>query len=249
MRKNITFKKLILLFLAVSLPIFLLGLFLIRQNTTAAANRTFSMIQEKVDMTAENLEDILEQLYHTAAEVAGQGNLKRLANPAYVLTPYETAKNVLQLQEQQTSIRNASPYIENFVIYYPNLLQAYNSKENSRPSFFEFTMEEYQDLAGTHNSADYLAVHNGNLTEIVKSSFGADFLIRVDLSQVALEEGLENVFPEYNDYYLLDAFGHSWQLTNLEEGEALTEGDVRFSIGDKRYPRPCVHGFPRAYFP
>ena len=251
MRKNITFKKLILLFLAVSLPIFLLGLFLIRQNTTAAANRTFSMIQEKVDMTAENLEDILEQLYHTAAEVAGQGNLKRLANPAYVLTSYETAKNVLQLQEQQTSIRNASPYIENFVIYYPNLLQAYNSKENSRPSFFEFTMEEYQDLAGTHNSADYLAVHNGNLTEIVKSSFGADFLIRVDLSQVALEEGLENVFPEYNDYYLLDAFGHSWQLTNLEEGEALTEGDVRFSIGDKRYQgfsAPFTLGEGRLYF-
>ena len=54
MRKNITFKKLILLFLAVSLPVFLLGLFLIRQNSTAASNRTFSLIQDKVDLTAED---------------------------------------------------------------------------------------------------------------------------------------------------------------------------------------------------
>lgn len=61
MRKNITFKKLILLFLAVSLPVFLLGLFLIRQNSTAASNRTFSLIQDKVDLTAEELANLLDQ--------------------------------------------------------------------------------------------------------------------------------------------------------------------------------------------
>lgn len=224
MRKNITFKKMMLLFLGVTLPIFLLGLFLIRQISMAVSNRTFSLIQEKVDMTAGNLEDILEQLYHTAAEVAGQGNLKRLANPVYAMSPYEAAKNVLQMQEQQTSIRNASPYIENFVIYYPNRLQAYNSKESGKASFFEFAMEEYKGLSGTHNSADYLAVHDGKLTEIVKPSFGADFLIRVDLSQEALEEILENIFPEYDSYYLLDAFDHSWQLTNLAEPQEEADG-------------------------
>lgn len=275
MRKNITFKKMILLFLGVTLPIFLLGLFLIRQNSKAVSNRTFSLIQEKVDMTAGNLEDILEQLYHTAAEVAGQGNLKRLANPVYAMSPYEAAKNVLQMQEQQTSIRNASPYIENFVIYYPNRLQAYNSKESGKASFFEFAMEEYRELSGIHNSADYLAVHEGKLTEIVKPSFGADFLIRVDLSQEALEEMLENIFPEYDSYYLLDAFDHSWQLTNLAEpqknaeaGAVKAERDdgeeiggykvtmvsgngVRISVGDEEYEgfsAPFTLGDGRLYF-
>ncbi len=243
MRKNITFKKLILLFLAVSLPVFLLGLFLIRQNSTAASNRTFSLIQDKVDLTAEELANLLDQLYHTAAEVAGQGNLERLANPAYFMSPYEAAKNVLQMQEQQTSIRNANPYIDNFVIYYPNRLQAYNSKKSSRPSFFEFTMDEYRQLAGEHSSADYLTVYNGKLTEVILPSFGADFLIRVDLSGAALEELLGNVFSEYDYYYRMEALDGSWQVTNLArvEGEKFMQGhtgrwaQAEMSIDDKGY--------------
>jgi len=236
-KKSITFKKLILLFGAVILPFLLLGVFLIYQNRTVARNRTFSQVQSKTDMAADSLTDTMEQLQHTAAQMAEQANLKKLGIAAYRMSPYETARNILQLQEQQTSIRNANPYIEKFIIYYPLQLQAYNSKESGVPSFFTFTKEEYQELAGAHNSYDFLAVHDQKLTEIILPASGAEFMIRVDLSSEAISALLENTFLEYDDYYLLDFFDHSFQLTNLPE-EALTnlpEGADGISIDGMRY--------------
>jgi len=237
-KKSITFKKLILLFAAVILPFLLLGPFLIYQNRIAARGRTFSQIQNKTDMTADALTDTMEQLQHTAAQMAEQTNLKKLGIKAYRMSPYEAAQSILQLQEQQTSIRNANPYIEKFIIYYLHRLQAYNSKESGVPSFFTFTREEYEGLAHGHNSYDFLAVHDRQLTEIILPSSGAEFMIRVDLSSEAVAALLENAFLEYDDYYyLLDVFGGSWQLTNLPK-EALSgpaEGADEISIDGVRY--------------
>lgn len=253
MKKNITFKKMALLFFSVSLPLFFLGFILIRQNSMGVNSRMLATIQDKVDQTAKDLGDIMDQLYHTAAEMAAQTNLKRLAGSAFYMTPYESAKNVLQIQEQQTSIRNASPYIENFVIYYANRLQAYNSKESGVPSFFEFTPEEYGELAGEHNSADFVTVHEQKLTEVVLPSFDKNFLIRIDLSTDALRELLEDVFSEYSNYYMLDMFEHEWQLGNLDKEEMAelsgAEGKVR--IGDGKYycfSAPVPYGDGRLSF-
>ncbi len=131
------------------------------------------------------------------------------------MSPYEAAQIILQLQEQQTSIRNANPYIEKFIIYYPLRLEAYNSKEGGVPSFFTFTKEEYEELAGAHNSYNFLAVHDQKLTEIILPVSGAEFLIRIDLSKEAIAGLLESAFLEYDNYYLLDVFDHQYQLTNL----------------------------------
>ena len=236
-KKNITFKKLIMLFATVILPFLLLGMFMIYQNSTSERSRTFSVIQDETDRTAAELTDTIEQLQHTAAEMAEQANLKELARLAFLMTPYEAARNILQLQEQQTSIRNANPYIENFVIYYPDRLQAFNVKEGGVPSFFEFTEEAYAELAGERNRFDFLTVYNQKLTEVILPTSGAEFLIRVDLASPVIAALLENAFSEYDYYYLLDVFDHAYELTNLSEEQLdqFSGQTGRVSIDGTRY--------------
>ena len=222
MKNSITFKKLIILFSGVIVPFFILSLFLLLQNNTSIRNRIFTSIQGKTDLTAQTLTDVMTQIYHTATEMSSQSNLRRLATVNYPTTAYATAKDIIQIKEQQTSIKNANQYIENFVIYYLERRQAYNSDINGTPSFFEFTREEYQTLADARKASDFLILNNKKLTEIVLPTSGSNFLIRVDLSSEAITSLLKDAFPEYEPYYLLDAFDQSYRLTNLTE-EQLTQ--------------------------
>lgn len=241
-RYEFTFKKLLLLFSAVIIPFFLLSLFLLLQNSAAIQSRTFSSLQEKSDLTAQTLTDAMDQLYHTATEIAEQENLKRVANTGFLLSPYETAKNVRQLQEQQTSIKNANPYIENFIIYYKESSKAYNSTGDGRPSFFEFTQEEYQGFANTYASSHFLTLHDQKLTEIIQPYSSSKFLFRIDLSEQTITALLEDAFPEYEPYYFLEAFDRSYQLTNLSDKQLaqLFQDEVPSS--------PVIEGEPYYYF-
>ena len=92
--------------------------------------------------------------------MTGQSNLRRAATTAYPKTTYEIAKDILQIKEQQTSIKNANQYVENYIMYYQERGQAYNSGGENRASFFEFTQEEYHSLADARRSADFLILHN-----------------------------------------------------------------------------------------
>lgn len=217
MRNDITFKKLILLFSIVIIPFFLITLFLLQQNNATVRSRVFHSIQEKADLTAHTLTTSLEQIYHTATEMAGQSNIQKLTTSSYPKTKYDVARDTLQLKEQQTSIKNANPYIENVIIYYLDKLQAYNSDGNNLASFFTFTPEEFQTLADARTASDFLILNQQSLSEIILPSFHSNFLIRVDLSPTNLVAALEQTFPEYQIYYLLDSFDHKYQLTNLSE--------------------------------
>lgn len=241
MKNNSTLKKLLLLFFSVIVPFSLTSMLLLQQNNAAIRNRKFASLQEKVNLTAQTLTSALEQIYHTAAEMTGQSNLRRVATANYPQTTYEEAKDICQIQEQQTSIKNASPYINNFIIYYQERKQAYNSSGDGRASFFEFTQEEYQKLEDARKSADFLLCYNKKLTEIILPSSDSNFLIRVDLSPASISSILENAFTEYTFYYCLDAFDQSYQLTNLtkEQLAQFTDTDCadKFTIEGKQYYR------------
>nr|WP_300864305.1 histidine kinase [uncultured Acetatifactor sp.] len=241
MKNSITFKKLILLFFSVIVPFFLICMFLLQHNTAMIRNRKITSLEEKAALTAETLTSAIDQIYHTAAEMTGQSNLRIVASTGYPQTTYEEAKDILQIQEQQTSIKNANPYIDNFVIYYQERSYAYNSSGDGRVSFFEFTQGEYQALADARKSADFLILHQNKLTEVILPSSNSNFLIQVDLSPEAISALLENTFTEYEFYYLLNAFDQSYRLTNLTEEQLAQMADTdlsdKLTIDGKQYYR------------
>lgn len=75
-------------------------------------------------------------------------------------------------------------------------------------------------MADARISSDFFILYNQNLTEVILPVSSSNFLIRVDLSSKEITSLLEKAFTEYSCYYLLDAFDHSYQLTNLT-GEQL----------------------------
>ena len=219
MKHSITFKKLILLFSAVVAPFFAFSFFLIYRNNTAAESKTFASIREKTQMVSETLAFTLKQIYHTAAEVSEQSNLRRLADTGFLMTPYETAHSILQLGEQQTSIKNANQYIENFIIYYKDSGKAYNSTGDGRTSFFEFEEKEYRQLQESYSASGFLTIYEGTLMEVIPPALGSGFLIRADLSDRALQDLMEGTFTEYEPYYIMEFFGGAYQLSNLNESQ------------------------------
>ena len=137
------------------------------------------------------------------------------------MTPYETAKDILQLQEQQTSIKNANQYIDNFIIYYKELGKAYNSTGYNQASFFEFEKEEYLALMEAFSETGFLTLCGPKLVEIIVPYARSGFLIRIDLSEKTVSELLEGIFTEYEPYYVLDFFECDYCLTNMDA--SLTE--------------------------
>lgn len=238
MKNYFTYKKLILLFLAVITPVFLLSMILFWQANAAIQRRIIFNVQEKTNLTAQFLDDTLDQIYSTALGLADQQNLKHLTNPNYPMTAYETAANILQIRDQQISIMNANQYIENITVYYRERGQAYNS---TNASFNEFTDEEYQQLTDFHRGTAPLILYNEGLSLTVLPGVEPNYLLRVDLSAQALISQLENTLVEYEDYYLLDAFDHSYQLTNLSEEQLLqipvNAFSAEFSMDKTKYYR------------
>lgn len=241
MNNNITFKKLVLLFFAIIIPFFLFSMFLLQQNVTSQRSRVFRSIQTKTDATAQTLAREFELIYHTATEMAGQANLRQLANVNYPADAYETAKNLLLIQEQQTSIANANQYIDNFIVYYQDRGQAYNSNGDPEGSFSRFTPEEYRQLVEKHIYSDFLILQEHQLSELIFPTEGSGYFLRVDLSSQTIESLIRNTVTEYSPYYLLDAFSGSYQLTNLTRDQMTqlmrNDDNERITIDGKQYHR------------
>lgn len=243
MRNSITFKKMLLLFCAVATPLFGFSFFLIHRNNAAEESRILSSVQEKTDQTASTLASAIEQLYHTASRMAEQSNLRRLADTGDLMSPYDISRNILLLQEQQTSIKNANQYVDNFIIYYEKFGKAYNSAGDGVPSFFEFSPEDYRILTDAYAAGDFLALYDGSLTGIVVPSSKSGFLIRMDFSTDALTKMLTDAFSEYEPYYTLTLFDGRYHLTNLpsslqeaaEMPSPLTDSSRKFSGKEKSW--------------
>lgn len=217
MKNSITYRKLILLFSTVIIPCFLLSFFLIYQNNNNIHTRTFRSVQEKTDLTAQTLSDTIEQIYNTTTEFSNQRNIQRIAKTSFLLTPYEKAQWILQIQEQQTSIKNANQYIENLIIYYEETGKAYNSTGSGYPSFFTFSPDEYEELCNLPAPYTFLAVTDQKLSLLFQPSPFSGFLMRINLSSSAIAELLENTHTNYDPYYLLEGFDNSWKITNLTD--------------------------------
>lgn len=216
MKNSITFKKLIMLFFSVTVPLFLFCIFLLHWHNTVTRNRTFASIQEKTDQVSRTLADEINQIYNMTLEIANQAALRKLAAFYYPMDIYERGYHLLLIQEQQTSIANANKYIDNFIIYYPNRMQAFNSSNVTRGRFFSFTEEEYQELVNIQQNYDFLIPYRQGLSEVILPLTGPNFLIRVDLSSQTIHSLLESTFTEYENFFLLEAFDCSYQLTNLD---------------------------------
>ncbi len=225
MKYNVTIKKMLLLFSVILLVFFLLGHFFLTYYNKMTQEHTFSSIQTKADLIVESLSATFEQIHHTATEMAEQKSLQRTAYPDYFMSNYDQAKEILQIQEQQTSIKNANPFIHNFKIYYLKKNQAYNCANGQFPSFHSFTLKEYQELYNAYNNTDILYIHNGKLSQIIVPVTGSYYIIQIELSASMIENLLEGTYTEYDFYYTLDVLDSAYQLSNLstEQSSQLLE--------------------------
>ena len=220
------------------LPIFFLSLFMLKRNEQTIQEHEFLSIQEKVNLTSSTLTKVIEQIYYTCADMAEQSNIKKLAHDNIGMTVYEESKNIIQIQNQQTSIKNANQYISQIIIYYKDMGKAYVNSDGIRASYFEFSPEEYTELSQKKRFPNFLVLHDQTMMEIIHPSADYDFFIRVDLSEETISSLMKNAFTGYQFYYLLDSFDHAYQITNLneEQMEALTmDEDGKYWINGKEY--------------
>lgn len=214
MKIHFTFKKIIFLFIFIFIPFVSCSYYILFQGDHMLKQKDLRSIQSETEMIADTLSTSMKQIHSASAEIASQSNLRKLANINYLMSTYEITASLLQLQEQQTSTKNANGFIENIIIYYKTLRKAYNSSGNEMPSFFEFDQEEYNTFAELYSSGKNFIYYDHHISEIISPTKDPLYLVRTDVSEKALEAYFNQKLSQYNNYYIFTALQKDYSLSN-----------------------------------
>ncbi len=208
------FKKTLFLFGGIFAPFLLCGIIILGISNRYLHQQILDKVDETTDSVIENLNEELLRIYSTAAFVAAQSSVNKVANCSNILSDYELAHNINQVREQQTTLTMANEIIDNFVIYYRYLGKGYNAANSAKGSFFTFTEEEYDELAAKSTGSYQLQFYEGELYEIINVNDAA--LICVSISQRELLRRLTSPFLLYSSFYCLQFDNEEGYFSDLE---------------------------------
>lgn len=206
------FKKTLFLFTGIFIPFLVCGGIILSLGNFHLRKQIIKDASETTDLVIENMNNELLQIYSLAGFVSSQSSVNKIGYSSHTLSEYELAYNINHIREQQTTITMSNEYVENFVIYYRQLGKAYNAGNISKPSFFRFTEEEYNELADRSTGTYQLQVYQGELCEII--SVNDEVLIYISISENQLAATLSEPFAMHDFYFVLDFEDGETVITN-----------------------------------
>lgn len=192
--KSSIFSRLLVTFIAIMIPIYLLGLFIYNWGINAVRDELESSTASQVSVYLNNLTAEIGRIQTSQRDALGDENLYTLAAISASMNEYERSKAILRLQQRLNAIRNSSEYIHNVIAYIPPI-----GKSVSALDIQEEITEEIRHMAeapeNLHSKFNYM---NGKLylilkypvsTQFKKSAF-ISYAIIIELSEAGFRKAL-----------------------------------------------------------
>ncbi len=239
------YPKLILTFLIVLAPLFLLSMLMNRYGSDNVKTEITNSMLSKVHFYNSTLENEFTRTVKLMREFAGYEDLDRLSNSTEIMTHYEKRIAIRNLQKELAFLKSSSNYILEASVHIPAI-----DRTLSDDDFESIPWEEFEALNVVTNIFESPFIYWRDRLFIslpypVKANnLAPDFIVNIEISIDALKSAMLQFNNRTAGSAMLIDFGKNWKISkdgedDLTEVLALPE---RLSGEDQGLRLATVHG-------
>lgn len=158
--KNSIFSRLIITFLLINIPLYLLGINIYQWAVNTVKTDITNSAMSQVDSYIKNLEKDIERIRLLQRNLFIDDDLNTLASVPDSLDDIEKMQALLRLQQRLVSIQNSSPYIQEVGVHIPSV----NKSVYSREGVSGYDEERFLMLADRMESlSSWLLIHQNQV--------------------------------------------------------------------------------------
>ena len=197
---NSVFSRLVLVFLFIMIPIYILGIYIYQWGLGTLKNEISQSAVSQASFYLESLEDEIERIKILQYDCLNDENLNKLAIRWEIMDQYDINEAIRQLQQRLVSIHNSSEYIKDVSAHVFPIQRSISSTRG----IAEFNKEKYLSIrAGKDNlGAQIISYKQGlYLSTLQEESIAPNYpfyLIEIELEPQALRQALDQ-FETYED--------------------------------------------------
>ncbi len=253
--RNSIFTKLIVTFLIIILPIYVLGILVFDWSRNMMTKQLFGTMQSYVQFDLNNFEEEINHIWIQQADCLYDEDLNSLAYAESLMSDYEKTSAVNRLQHRLTSIQNSSVFIKNVSAHILPLKLTVNAAGTNKVSTEEMNDDVYTLLSQLPAvSSSRIVNRDGRLIlDAVFPAAGASrspvFIVEVELSQNALRASLirsdsrveiKSMLESYTQNFVLSSDSDKETLDHIrekvrEQGTKSSSDAFSFDAGGEKY--------------
>jgi two-component system sensor histidine kinase YesM len=218
------FRRLIVSFLLVMIPIYTLGIYIYNWGLKTVKNEISQSTQAQVNFYLDRLEEEIERIKILQYDCLNDSSLQKLAIRHTVMDEYDNVSSILQLHQRLVTIKNSSSYIDNVSAHIPPI----DKTISANTAINNVNLENFEQIRVPPNvtGAQIIFYSEGlYLTTLQQDRFTGRnplYSLEVDLNETAFEEALEqfNTYPGSGSFLIFPA--NEIVLTNQTENKNFT---------------------------
>lgn len=220
--KNTLLKKIVILFVALLLPVLLVGLTALYWGNQTLRKQVLSSIDSNNATYISYLDDSMYTIYATCFNLANQSNLQSFATNFSGLSQYDQGFQANLLRDQLSAAQFSLPFCESAHIYFKDLNVVYNSSGYEHGSFSSLSEGDFSVFKNTVAERGVLHNYQNPLTEqkelayLIMPTPTASYGVSFVLSQKELEQYLKKSIS-YSGERFLFTDEKNFLLTNFQE--------------------------------
>ncbi|WP_455616906.1 sensor histidine kinase [Eisenbergiella sp.] len=148
MKQSSIFRRLLLLFSLLVLPVIIIGIGAQWRTNRSVREEIIDSISNRIHDTVLQIDNKFSETNHLCASVLTSGRVNRIANPDDPMSAYERSVNVNSARDYLSSIKLSNPWVNNIRLYLP-LLHIYYNADNA----FDYRRNSYLGSQGELESS------------------------------------------------------------------------------------------------
>lgn len=197
--KNSIFSRLVITFLIIMIPIYILGIYIYYWGVHTVKSEISKSTTAHVSFYLESLEKEIERIKILQYDCLNDEHLNKLAIRWEIMKQYDRTESMRQLQLRLVTIRNSSVYIKNVSVHIPLIKKSISSNT----LVDDIKMEKYQNIRVPldQKGAQIIYLNNELYLSTLQQSTSLTnkplYLIEIELNKDAFKRALSQ-FNTYN---------------------------------------------------
>lgn len=227
--KNSIFSRLVITFLVIMIPIYILGIFIYYWGVHTVKSEITKSTTAQVSFYLEGLEKEIERIKILQYDCLNDEHLNKLAIRWDIMDAYDRTESMRQLQLRLVTIKNSSVYIENVSVHIPPIKKSISSNT----LVDDVNIEKYRDIRvppGQKGAQIIYLNDNQYLSTLQQNTLTTNnplYLIEIKLSNNAFMKALDQ-FNTYdgNGLFLVSLTNNSIIASLADSGINLSTTEV-----------------------
>ena len=224
-RRNRMLSRLILMFLAVVLPIYALGMYIYDSGIKSIRNEISGSATMQAAYYLDSLAREIERIRILQYDCLNDEYLNRLAIRYPIMSNYEYVDSILQLHRRLITIRNSSPYIKEVSAHIPTIQKTISAMSGVD----DFMQERFMSLCVPNGLTGAQILHNGDqlfISTLHEWNKNPLYSIEIVLNSDVLRQTLEQfeIYPGSSSFLLWT--GQNELIASSTSDPALTDAMV-----------------------